>query len=346
MWQQICNDFLSYTLESFSHDTVLPAGTYVKKFPGFTASWMGEGMLSFVPHNDAGNNYESNKVLIVSVAIHGNETAPLELANQWIKQIFLSELKPGLPVFFIIGNIEAILSGQRFIELNLNRLFNEQTRLINEQDAEIKSEQQRAKFIMCQLEKFTAKFSQASFIHFDLHTAIRKSLHEKFLVLPFNDHQTSSEKLLQFWSDAGLTAALQSHAPASTFSYYTRSNLNAISATVELGQVAALGENDLSRLTLTDQAVKALITAADWPKLSHQSMLTLFQVKDEIIKTSDKFKLNIGEDVANFTHFQKGFKLAEDISSGYEYIIQSEKDVIVFPNTKVPVGQRVALIAE
>ena len=302
-------------------------------------------MLSFVPHNDAGNHYESNKVLIVSAAIHGNETAPLELVNQWIKQIFSSELKPGLPIFFIIGNIEAILSGQRFIELNLNRLFNEQTRLINEQD-EMKAEQRRAKVIMCQLEKFTAKFSQASFIHFDLHTAIRKSLHEKFLVLPFNKHQISSKKLLQFWSDAGLTAALQSHAPASTFSYYTRSSLNAISATVELGRVAALGENDLSRLSLTDQAVKALITEADWPKLSHQSMLTLFQVKDEIIKTSDKFKLNIGEDVANFTHFLKGFKLAEDSSSGYEYIIQSEKEVIVFPNIKVPVGQRVALIAE
>ncbi len=341
MWPQISQDFLAYTLQSFAQKVAPLTNVHAKKYTDFSVNLMGEGLLSFIPRQCT-----SRKVLIISSAIHGNETAPLELANQWIKQIFSSELVPGLPIFFIIGNIAAILSAKRFIELNLNRLFNTQTLHLNAQDKEIKAEQLRAKTIMLQLKKFTSQFPDADFIHFDLHTAIRKSLHEKFLVLPFNYHRPSSQKLMQFWSAAGLTAALQSNAPASTFSFYTHSSFNAVSATVELGQVAPLGENDLSRLRLTDEAVKALITTAEWPQGPSRSQLKLFQVKAEIIKTSNKFKLNIGEDVANFTHFKKGFKLAEDVSTGYEYIIQSEKEVIIFPNTRVPVGQRVALIAE
>jgi succinylglutamate desuccinylase len=68
----------------------------------------------------------------------------------------------------------------------------------------------------------------------------------------------------------------------------------------------------------------------------------LFRVKTELIKKSEDFKLNIADNVENFTEFKHGFVLAED-SQG-NYVVEQDGEAIVFPNASVPVGQRAGLI--
>jgi len=65
-----------------------------------------------------------SKDIVLSCAVHGNETAPIELCNGLITQILAEEIKLKQRVMFLIGNPAAIHNGTRFIDENLNRLFN------------------------------------------------------------------------------------------------------------------------------------------------------------------------------------------------------------------------------
>lgn len=342
LWSQLESDFLQTTLDQIEKPLQPLIGDR-KKFSNFEASFVDQGILKFVPEQS-----KSENILILSAAVHGNETAPLELLNQWCHLILTEQLKLSVPVLFIIGNPVAITLGKRFKELNLNRLFSSEHKIDpNAQKTnQLDYETIRAQRIMNAVDQFLTENSNTQCFHFDLHTAIRKSHHEKFLVIPYFDNgQEPDSRMLQFWSNCGLTAALQSNAPAATFSYYTQSQHQAISATVELGQVAALGKNDLKKLELVEQSITAWIRTGNWPVQNQLPEMRVFRVKQEILNTSANFKLNISEDLPNFSTFKKGYRLAEDADKDYCYAIESEDDVIVFPNTKVPVGQRAALIA-
>ena len=340
-WDFIAKDFLKFSLDnyqkSFPNDSVFPTETGLK-FHNFEAKLLGNGLLFLLPENDS-----KQQLLIVSVGVHGNETAPMELLQQWTKDLFSGELPLNLALMIIIGNPPAAIKSHRFIEENLNRLFT--ATLLEESFQSSNSEQMRAVEIMAHLTVLNQQYQFNNVVHFDLHTAIRPSKHEKFLALPYLEGE-NSQQLLQFWSDCGLTAALRSVAPAGTFTYFSQSQLNAISATVELGKVNAFGENDLAGLSAVDQGVRDFIQQGTWPKSTNQKKLKLYQVKTELIKTSEIFQLNIENHFANFTEFKAGYLLAEDESQNYQYQIDSDGDVLVFPNTNLPVGQRAGLVAE
>ena len=55
----------------------------------------------------------------------------------------------------------------------------------------------------------------------------------------------------------------------------------------------------------------------------------------------DDFRLNFADDTPNFTDFKKGDLLASE--TGTDYRAQVDGEAIVFPNDKVPVGQRALL---
>ncbi|TMP70203.1 succinylglutamate desuccinylase, partial [Pseudoalteromonas ruthenica] len=54
----------------------------------------------------------------------GNETAPIEICDQLIQSIIKGELVLKQRVLFIYGNPKSINIAKRFVEENLNRLFN------------------------------------------------------------------------------------------------------------------------------------------------------------------------------------------------------------------------------
>src|SRR5690554_4610154 len=61
--------------------------------------------------------------LVLSCAVHGDETAPIEICDELIEAIRRGELVPKQRVLFIIANPAAINLGKRFVEENMNRLF-------------------------------------------------------------------------------------------------------------------------------------------------------------------------------------------------------------------------------
>ncbi len=342
MWNKIAKNFLKFSLDnhsqSFNNTQTFPSQKE-KCFKNFEAQLLSNGILLLTP-NQPTKQLAQQQLLILSAGIHGNETAPMELLQGWSRDLFNGNLSINCALLLIIGNPTAAVNSKRFMQQNLNRLFN-LSLLSNPENIE----QHRALEIIQKLEAILQQYSFSQIVHFDLHTAIRPSKHEKFLALPFVTNENNPQ-LLQFWSDCGLTAALRSVKPAATFSFFSQNSLNAISATVELGKVNPFGKNDLIGLRGVDQGIRDFISQGYWPKTQHKKMLKLFQVKAELIKTSEHFKLNIGPDFANFTEFKAGYLVAEDDSQNYQFKIEADGDVLVFPNTNLPVGQRAGLVAE
>ncbi|TMP49795.1 succinylglutamate desuccinylase/aspartoacylase family protein, partial [Pseudoalteromonas sp. S1612] len=66
----------------------------------------------------------TSKNVVLSSAIHGNETAPIEICDELIKNIISGKLELQQLVLFIFGNPQSINIGKGFVEENLNLLFN------------------------------------------------------------------------------------------------------------------------------------------------------------------------------------------------------------------------------
>jgi len=178
--------------------------------------------------------------------------------------------------------------------------------------------------------------------HYDLHTAIRGSEHEKFAVHPFMNGAPYSNEQLGFLAACGINAVLFANKPSTTFSYSSSNQHGAHAFTLELGKVYPFGQNDLSRFSKIDSALRQLISdgsfqQADW----HQDLLC-FNVCHELIKEADDFALEIADDVNNFATFSKGATVSR--SSAGDYQAQVDDEAIVFPNANVPIGGRAALM--
>ena len=76
------------------------------------------GLITFEPVNRT-----SKHDIVLSSAIHGNETAPIEICNDIITQLIRGELALAERVLFIFGNPASMNIAQRFVEENMNRLF-------------------------------------------------------------------------------------------------------------------------------------------------------------------------------------------------------------------------------
>ncbi len=72
------------------------------------AVW-GEGLIAIEPA-DAGLD------LLISSGIHGNETAPIELAAQLLQEILAGQLLPKARVLFAFGNPEAMRRNERYLD--------------------------------------------------------------------------------------------------------------------------------------------------------------------------------------------------------------------------------------
>lgn len=283
----------------------------------------------------------NNTDLVISSGVHGNETAPIEIIDKLVEKIINEELIVSSRVLFIIGNPVAMNLSKRFDVENMNRLFN------GKHEGKTHHEAIRAK----QLEEYVTDFYQSrdtssntvNRLHYDLHTAIRPSKYKKFAIYPYPDGKPWDKSQLEFFLSSDINTILLGHQPAGTFSYFTSHQFNAHGFTVELGKVKPFGENNPQDFIHITQNLERLISGEDVPtKAFDNSDFNLFQVKHELLKQSDSFKLNISNDVENFTSFEKGFQLTEDSGNGYR--IEETGEAIVFPNEQIPIGQRAGLV--
>lgn len=279
-----------------------------------------------------------DKDVVLSCAVHGDETAPIEIVRDIIHAILRGEIKPVQRTLFLIANPAAISIGKRFVDMNMNRLFsgahaNGDT-----------PEHHRA----ANLEHYVSSFyanapaGERRRFHYDLHTAIRDSQYEKFAVYPFTHGAPYKKEQFTFLAECGVETLLLNQAPTTTFSYYSARTHGADAFTVELGKVRPFGENDRSKFAAAERMFIALICerALRLPTFD-PARTKVYDVYRTINRTVENFTLHFPDDVANFTAFAKGELLATDGDT--EYRVSQDGERIIFPNAKVALGQRALL---
>ncbi|MCW8194822.1 succinylglutamate desuccinylase [Proteobacteria bacterium 005FR1] len=320
------SDWLAHTLAKAGQgveelEAMLPDGTVLRR--------LGLGILECRPANR-----QSREVLIVSAGIHGNETAPIEILNDLVTQLVAGEWQPGCPLLLVLGNPEAMVDESRFTELNLNRLFN------GAHAEQSGGEPERARLIEESCRHFAAQYP-GELSHYDLHTAIRPSMREKFALYPYADGKRPPREQSDFLLEADVTTMLLQHKKGTTFSSFTANQLGAESFTLELGKVRPFGQNDLSRYRAVREALLRRFRGQPSPN-PPPAKLDIFEVVHEIINTGPSFRLHIPDDVANFTPYEPGTVIWEDEERSYR--VGEVPESIVFPNRSVPVGQRAGLM--
>jgi len=284
--------------------------------------------------------YEKN--IVVSVAIHGNETAPIEIINKLITDILSDQFVLNVRLMVIFGNLEAMRQGERYLNVDLNRLFSDHYLRY-----EACYESKRAATLQQVVADFYVKDADKPRLHFDLHTAIRASNHATFGLLPYLQSGSYKSTMITWLKSVGLEALVVNHAPAATFSYFTSDQFCADSCTLELGKAKPFGENDLSQFSGITQGLIHLVTGqvAD---PNNNNTLTVYKVADVLTKLSDQFKLNVADDVANFSEFPTGYIVASDYDSKSNseviYKVDQESAYILFPNRHVKNGLRAGLL--
>ncbi|PQJ89094.1 succinylglutamate desuccinylase [Aliivibrio sifiae] len=303
---------------------------------GTQAIWHSRGVVEFIPHLD----FDSHSAVVLSSGIHGNETSPIELLDTIIEDIQSGELSLSHPCLFIYGHPAATHQHTRFIDTNLNRLFahhQDENKTIVEIDL--------ANRLMRSVDSFFTKHNVEEKWHLDLHCAIRSSQHYTFAIHPHNQHYKRSELLLDFLSRSKIEACLFSEAPASTFSWYSAEHHGAHAATVELGKVSRMGENDLALLSEFNEALRDMLSHADYfEQVPVDSTLVEYQVTRSIMKNSEQFSFHFPSDLANFTLFTENDLLATD--GDVQYTAQAGGESVVFPNANVENGHRACLLVQ
>jgi succinylglutamate desuccinylase len=325
----INHDFLAYTL---ANPNQLPAAYDFMLADHTRVDVWDTGVIVFTPAN-------ATKDIVLSCAVHGNETAPIEICNQLIKDLLSQRIVAKQRVMFLIGNPAAIINKTRFLDENMNRLF---SGAHSKGEGLTHPERHRAKA----LEQYVADFFNANSdhqrIHYDLHTAIRASKHEKFAIYPYRPGRAFSAEQIMFLADCGVDTILFHHEPTTTFSYYSSQQFQADAFTVELGKVMPFGENDMSRFAQTHTMLEKLITETALAPVEFDSTkVNLYKVSRSINKHFDDFEFSFAGNAENFSAFSQGEVLATE--GGVDIKVEHPQEAIVFPNANVPIGQRTVL---
>lgn len=275
--------------------------------------------------------------ILISVGIHGNETAPVEIIDQLVSDIFHQKLKLKTRIMVLLGNVDALKQGIRYSDFDMNRLFGSDSYMDNSPEI------LRAQTIKQLTVDFFSAEPHHKRIHLDLHTAIRHSNHERFGLLPFAEGGKYPLSWITYLKSVGLDALVINHAPSSTYSYFTNEVCHADSVTLELGKALPFGQNDLAKFQGIKDGIYALVSGGtDVFVVQNNKPIKIYKVTQVLIKNSENFKLNFSDNVSNFTEFSRGNLLATD--GNLEYRVEQEKEYVIFPNNHVKIGLRGGLM--
>ncbi|GLO60864.1 succinylglutamate desuccinylase [Vibrio sp. MACH09] len=319
---------------SFLYDTLdleneMPA-RQLELVSGASVKVVKRGVIEVIPYSLS----NETKSIVISAGIHGDETAPMEMVDHIVTSVLDGSFKITERCLFILGHPLATNQHVRFLDENLNRLFDDKQHsksVENDIADELKSV----------VREFFKNSDEAQRWHLDLHCAIRRSKHYTFAVSPkVTNQKTRRKDLIEFMQKAKVEAILLSNSPASTFSWFSAENFAAQALTLELGKVAPLGENDLTVIEDFNQALKGLLSNS--LQFLASSQLTPYRVTQTIKRLHEDFDFNFNDDVENFTQFEHGQVLGHD---GDKLLFAKvDHEAVVFPNKNVAVGQRAALM--
>ena len=308
--------FLRQSLEPTANASDFDAG-------GADWSWVDQGALLIEPHSSSGLG-----AVIISVGVHGDETVPIRLLDQWLSEVSQGTLQVRRPLLILLGNPEAVIAGRRFVEHNMNRLFSAAS------EKHSAKECQRAVVLMDVVRDFVARHPNG--LHFDMHSTIKPSDQDRFAVVPVDCEAMDLSELHAWFRHFSVDAWVQNISPASAFSSFT-ARLGYRSATLELGQVSAPDEPIDRFLPLLDE----LDRLATGPAMDADHEIIGFQVIDEIIRPEGEFEVCL-QGFVNFREWHQGTLIAR--SREREWRVQKDGDALLFLNADVPPGHRVALI--
>lgn len=268
--------------------------------------------------------------LCISVGVHGDETAPIEMVAFLLERLRKSPHQLAVDLMIVVGNLPAIAVGKRFIDTDLNRLFTPSLQFGSTWES------QRAQQLMHSATQFFDEPGPKW--HLDLHTAIRASVYPTFAIVP----GTKNPNFIDWLGAAGIGAVVLSPTPSVTFSSFTYAHCGAVSCTAELGRVGKLGCNDLTQLVRTERAMDALLR---WGIVTppNKTSPAVFCIQQELIKHSTAFQLCFDKSAQNFTEFAPHTMLARD--GAMTYSVGSTPEYVLFPNPDVQLGLRAALTA-
>lgn len=330
--RQLFDDFPGWLSHTLAHPDTAPAGRSAILPDGSRIELTGAGILRLVPATPV-----LGRRLMVSAGVHGNETAPIEVLDRLVDQLLDGDWAPATETLLILGNPPAMVAGRRFLDHNLNRLFNGAHHQPVYAGA---PEAARAAL----LEQTCELFAQGAegLLHYDLHTAIRPSKREKFALYPYLPGRQVPADQIRFLAASDVHTLLLQHKQGTTFSAFSASRLGAESMTIELGRVQPFGQNDLGRFAGIEHSLRQLIAGQDLGQDASADAVVVFEVVEEIINTGEHFRFHIPDDVANFTEYGPGELIWEDRQQ--QYRVGDQPEAIVFPNRDVPVGHRVGLL--
>jgi len=282
---------------------------------------------------------KSKHDLVISCGIHGNETAPIEIVSRLISQIAKGVLTPRTNLLFILGNPRAMQISERFVSLNMNRLFAGAHQNYPHTEDSL-YELERADELERLVSDFFSQNAGYRRTHLDLHTAIKPSYHKTFAIRPYSGDRIN-ESARELLVAMGIEAVLQHNKPSTTFSSYSVSKFGAEAYTLELGKVMPFGENRIEDFHKAIDCLNKLVENQKFARVDASNLIE-YKVVAEIIRQTDNFRFNVAESVENFTPFPQGYLIAED--ENYNYRVAFQEESIVFPNRNVPVGQRVAVM--
>lgn len=323
------SDWLNLTLDDKTPDARegrLPFGRY---------RLHGPGILELLPSA----RQTQARACVISVGIHGNETAPIELIGELLARLEAGLIRLGAPTLILLGNLPAMRASKRFCVTNLNRLFRRD--LADQGGEPLGYEPKRARELMDAVDTFYARHNEAERVHYDLHTAIRDSRYPRFAVEPFADTTIHGEQW-RWLAAAGLQAVLHQHQHSWTFSHYSKHYHQAQAFTLELGKVRPFGDNDLAALRPLRALLEALIEGRE-PHGGDPASMAFFRVEHELMRESEQFALCFDDDTPNFSEFAVGTRLASDAVAG-DFIVADAPLAVVFPNANVELGARAALL--
>lgn len=288
------------------------------------------GIVELTPFADA------TASVVLSAGIHGDETAPIELLDRLLHDLLHGDQALAARLLIVLGNPAAMRLGRRYADDDMNRLFSgRHAKLPESRDA------RRAAVLEAAVARFFALAPRLPRRHYDLHTAIRPSLIERFGLLPCQNDRPYDADLLAWLDASGIEALIVNRSAGGTFCQHTCDRHGAASCTLELGKVRPFGQNDLTRFAAIDGALRRLIAGA--PRPARQgTALRVFDVAEEIVKHGDTFELLLPDDVPNFTPYPRGTPIAREGDAGYA--VRNAEERIVFPNSRVKPGLRAGLM--